>query len=394
MKTRASVKKVDIKICMVSAVPRTLWGFYGGLIRQLKVSSVDVTIASSDMPHLSYFKEQLGCKVFPVEITRKISPLKDLAAICKLTRHFNREKYDIVHAHTPKGGFISMISAFLAGISNRVYTIHGLVLETSAGLKKKLLWLSEWLVCKLATKVLVVSHSLKKRVLEEKLCPASKMQILGDGTACGINLEKFKTTEKTAELRRQTRERLNIPQDAKVIGFVGRIVPDKGIKCLIDAFEMVQRKSDNVYLLLMGTFETTRETVDEETKQRITNNSRAIYGGSVNDICPYYLAMDVFVLPSRREGFGLTLIEAGALGLPTIATKVTGCVDAVVDNVTGLLVDSDNYKQLAEAMLKLLGNPELRKEFGRMGRERVKRVFDSKRLIAKHMELYKKILGE
>lgn len=379
---------------MVSAVPRTLWGFYGDLIRQLKVSSADVTIASSDMPHLSYFKEQLDCKVFPVEITRKISPLKDLTAICKLTRHFKREKYDIVHAHTPKGGFICMISAVLAGISNRIYTMHGLFLETSAGLKRKLLWLSEWLMCKLSTKVLVVSHSLKERILEEKLCQDSKMQMLGNGTACGINLEKFNNAEKTPDLRRQTRKKLNIPQNVKVIGFVGRIVPDKGIKCLINAFEMVQKKSDNVYLLLMGAFETIRETIDEQTKQRITNNSCVVYGGYTDDICPYYSAMDMCVLPSRREGFGLTLIEAGVMGLPVITTKVTGCVDAVVDNVTGLFVDKDNDKQLAEAMLKLLKDPELCKEFGRMGRERALKFFDTKRLIAEHMKLYEKILGK
>ncbi len=383
-----------LKICMVSAVPRTLWGFYGGLIRQLKGSSVDVTIASSDRPHLNDFKEQLGCRIFPVEITRQISPVKDLAAIGKLTRHFRSEKYDIVHAHTPKGGLIGIISAFLAGTSNRVYTIHGLVSETSTGLKKKLLYLSEWLVCKLATKVLVVSHSLKEQVLKEKLCKESKMQILGDGTACGINLKKFHTSEKTALLGRQTREKLNIPQDAKVIGFVGRIVPDKGINCLIDAFEMVQRKLDNVYLLLMGTFETIRETIDEQTKQSITNNSRVVYGGYANDICPYYSAMDIFVLPTRREGFPYTPLEAGAMGLPVIATKVTGCVDAVVNNVTGLLVEKDNYKQLAEAMLKLLGDPELRTELGRMGHERTKQVFNSKRLIGEHMKLYERILGE
>lgn len=391
---KTNEKKVDIKICMVSAVPRTLWGFYGDLIKQLKVSSVDVTIASSDMPHLSYFKEQLDCKVFPVEITRKILPLKDLAAICKLTRHFKREKYDIVHTHTPKGGLIGMISAFLAGTSNRIYTMHGLFLETSVGSKRKLLWLSEWLMCKLATKVLVVSHSLKERILEEKLCPASKIQMLGNGTACGINLEKFNNAKKKPNLRKQTRKKLNIPQNVKVIGFVGRIVPDKGIKCLISAFEMVQKKSDNVYLLLMGTFETIRVTIDEQTKQKITNNSCIVYGGHADNICPYYSAMDMCVLPSRREGFGLSLIEAGVMGLPVITTKVTGCVDAVVDNVTGLLVDKDNDKQLAEAMLKLLKDSELRKEFGRMGRERALEFFDSKRLIAEHMKLYEKILGK
>ena len=128
--------------------------------------------------------------------------------------------------------------------------------------------------------------------------------------------------------------------------------------------------------------------------RRITNNSCVVYGGYANDICPYYSAMDVFVLPTRREGFPYTPLEAGAMGLPVIATKVTGCVDAVVNNVTGLLVERDNYKQLAEAMLKLLEDPELRKEFGRMGRERVKQIFDSKRLIAEHMKLYERNLDE
>ena len=386
------MKRDCTRLCMISAIPGTLW-FYGGLIKQLKVSSVDVTIASSDMQRLTDFKEKLGCRVFPVEITRQISPLRDLGAICRLTRHFRRQKYDLVHAHTPKGGLIGMISAFLAGIDNRVYTIHGLVLETSTGLRRKLLWLSAWLTCKLATTVLVVSHSLRERVLEEKLCSVSKMQILGDGTACGINLEKFSPTEETAALGRQTREKLNIPNDAMVIGFVGRIVPDKGIKTLVDSFVKVQQQTANIHLLLIGRLETMRELISQKTLDIINSNGNIHFIGHIKDSVPFYAAMDMFVLPSRREGFPYVPLEAAALELPVIATRVTGCVDAVVDNITGLLVDVDNDKQLAEAMLKLLEDAELRKELGRRGRERVKQLFDCKRLIAEHISLYERILG-
>lgn len=386
--------EVDKKICMISAVPGTLWGFYGGLIEQLKVSSADVTIASSGMPRLTDFKEQLGCRVFPVEITRQISLLKDLRTICRLTRHLKRQKYDIVHAHTPKGGLIGMISAFLAGISNRVYTVHGLVLETSSGLKRKLLWLSEWLTCKLATIVLVVSHSLRERVLEEKLCQVSKMQMLGNGTACGIDLNRFEPSEQTRASGRQTKEKLNIPQDATVIGFVGRIVPDKGIETLVDSFVKLQQQTTNIHLLLVGPLETVRESLSQKTLDIINSNGNIHFVGQVRNPIPFYAAIDMFVLPSRREGFPYTPLEAGALCLPVIATRVTGCVDAVVDNVTGLLVDVNNDSQLAEAILKLTRDAELRNKLGRQGCERVKKLFDSKLLIDKHISLYERMLDK
>jgi glycosyltransferase involved in cell wall biosynthesis len=386
--------KVHEKVCLISAVPGTLWGFYGGLIKQLKASSVDVTIASSNILYLDVFRQQVGCRVFPVEITRQISPQKDLAAICKHTRHLRREKYDIVHAHTPKGGLVGMVSAFVAGIPHRLYTIHGLPLETATGLKRCLLWLAERLSCKLATQILAVSPSLREKVLAEKLCPAGKIRVLGNGTACGIDLEKFKPNKKTAASGRQIREKLNIPEDALVVGFVGRIVPDKGIETLVGSFVKLQRWTANIHLLFVGWLETIRESLSQETLDTIKSNDNIHPVGHVGNPIPFYAAMDIFVLPSRREGFGLTLIEAGALGLPVIATRVTGCVDAVVDNVTGLLVDVDDEEQLAEAMLKLAQDTELRNKLGRQGRERVRKLFDSKRLIAEHISLYEKILGE
>ena len=382
------------KICLISSVPGTLWRFYDGLIRQLKKDSVKVTVVSSDTPRLYEMKNQFGCVILPVEITRKISPMKDLIAILKLTWHLRHEKYQIVHAHTPKGGFIGTISAFLAGITSRIYTVHGLVLETSDGWKRKLLCFVEWLTCKSATNVLVVSPSLKQRVLEEKLCPLSKMQILGDGTACGIDPEKFCRSHETAALGTQTRQGFNIPADAIVIGYVGRIVPDKGIECLVNAFEIVQKKRVNTYLLLVGAFETVRKTFDSKTMEIIRSNNYIKSAGYVENPVPFYAAMDMVVLPSLREGFGLTLIEAAALELPTVATRVTGCVDAVVDKVTGLLVNVDDDRQLAEAMLELVERPELRQKLGQEGCRRARELFDSKRLVAEHMALYERILDK
>jgi len=387
-------KRISLKICLVSSVPATLWRFYSELIEQLRAQGSEVTIVSSDAPKLHKMGQRYGCTVLPLEITRRISFLKDIVAIYRLTKHLRHEKYQIVHAHTPKGGFIGTISAFLAGTTCRIYTVHGLVLETSVGWKRKLLWFAEWLTCKLATELLAVSTSLKKKVVEEKLCPAEKIGILGNGTACGINLEKFTRTDRTVALGRLTREKLSIPGNAIVIGFLGRIVPDKGIKALIEGFTELQERVSNVYLLLVGRFDNVRETVDPETVRTIDENDKIRYAGYVDDTVPFYAAIDIVVLPSRREGFGVSLIEGQALELPVVATRVTGCVDAVVDEVTGLLVDMDDHRQLAKAMLELIEKPELRKELGRAGCRRVRELFDSKQLIAEHMALYERVLGK
>jgi len=378
---------------LISAIPCTIF-FYRPLIEQLKKAKADVGVASSDMPELYDLRDHFGCTIFPVEISRQITPLKDLVAIVRLWTHLRRKGYDIVHAHTPKGGLVGMVSAYLARVPHRVYTVHGLVLETAAGLKRRLLWAAELMSCKLATKVVAVSPSLRKRVLEEKLCPEEKVQVLGDGSACGIDLRRFKLSAATAALGEQTRGQLNIPTDATVIGFVGRIVPDKGIETLVNSFVRLQQQVPKAFLLLIGRLETMRDCLNHHTMYTINTDDRIHCMGHVKNVVPYYAAMDILVLPSRREGFGLSLVEAGALGLPVIATKVTGCVDAVVHNVTGLLVDVDNDQQLAEAMLKLLTDAELRRRFGEQGRQRVEAMFDSKLLIDKHIAFYKELIGK
>jgi len=301
---------------------------------------------------------------------------------------------DIIHAHTPKGGLIGMISSWLARIPNRVYTVHGLVLETAKGLRRGVLWLAEWLSCKLATQVLAVSPSLRQCVINEGICPAEKISVLGSGSVCGIDLKRFSPNESFLSTRAKTRAEYHIPDDAIVIGFLGRLVFDKGIKTLVKAFEKLQQKVSKSYLLLVGNFETVRDSLDDETVQKIKDNAHIVYNNEfVSDVLPFYAAMDIVTLPSRREGFGLTLIEAAALELPTVGTKVTGCVDAVVDGVTGLLVEVDNSEELYQGMLKLAQDSELRKKLGRQGRERVEAIFDSTMMIDRYINLYEKLTG-
>jgi glycosyltransferase involved in cell wall biosynthesis len=194
-------------------------------------------------------------------------------------------------------------------------------------------------------------------------------------------------------LRSSTRANLGIPDDAIVAGFVGRIVPDKGIECLVDAFELAGNRADNVYMVLVGLVETVRERISQNIKHRIERNPHIICTGRVPDVVPLYAAMDFLVLPSRREGFPYVPMEAAALCLPAIVSRATGCVDAVVDNVTGLIVDVDNSGQLCEAILKLAGDAELRERLGKNGYERVSRFFDAKFMIEEHIRFYGDVAG-
>jgi glycosyltransferase involved in cell wall biosynthesis len=375
-------------ICLISSVPITL-AFYRDLIKRLRNEGAEVSLVASGLPELYQLGRELHCSIFATEISRKVSPLQDIISVCKLWRYFCKEQPEIVHAHTPKGGMIGMISSYLARIPSRVYTIHGLPLETSRGLERKSLWLAEWLSCRLATSILAVSPSLRQRVIEEGLCAAEKIDILGNGTACGINLSKFKASQSVTLAGRAIRASYSIPQDAIVIGFLGRVVPDKGIDSFVEAFEKLQEVVPKSYLLIVGEFQVVRNKLDDKILNRIKDNPHICYNDEFTaEILPFYGAMDIVTLPSRREGFGLPLIEAGAMELPAIATRVTGCLDAVVDGITGLLVEVDNSHQLYEAMLKLARDGELRKKLGEQGRKRVKALFDSRSLIDKYIGFY------
>jgi glycosyltransferase involved in cell wall biosynthesis len=380
-----NIKLVDI--CFISSIPYTIY-FYRNLLEQLKKQKIIFGVASSGEPDLFDIKNKYRCDVFPVRITRNITPFKDMIAVLKLTYYFRKRRYQIVHAHTPKGGLVGMISAFLACIPVRVYTIHGLPLETARGAKRKLLWLAELVSCRFATQILAVSPSLRDLVIKEKLCSPDEIKVLGDGTACGIDTKKFELGEENKAKGREIRKSLNIADDDIVIGFVGRLAFDKGIETLVKSFYCVQRRFRDAHLLLVGPFDKSRETFDKDFMDMIESNNNIHCVGFKKNTVPYYAAMDLFVMPSRREGFGMTLIEASAMELPVIGTRIVGCVDAVEDGVTGLFVEVDNEDQLSMAIMKLIDNPQLRKTLGQKGNKRIERLFDASRLVEEHLKLY------
>jgi len=384
------MKERKSKICLMSSIPVTLWSFYRSLLICLKNEGIEVHICSSTGPELWALKNE-GVKTWPVPIIRQIAPFEDLRSLFKLVRIFRRQRFDIVHAHTPKAGLLGMIASRLAGVKNRIYTCHGLPLETEQGLKRLILKICEKITFCCATKVLVVSQSLLQKVRDYGICNSDKATVLLEGTACGVDLRRFTKDEVLQSRAEKVRAELGISDDDILVGFIGRLVPDKGIGVLLKAFCTLIKEYKNIHLVIIGDYEPHRGCLSDKEVDLLDNHIKITHIAFTNDIEKYYAAMNMLVLPTRREGFPYALLEAAAMELPVIATKVTGCVDAVSDGVSGILVNVDDATELYEAILKLAIDHDLRNKFGKKGRKRVEKLFDSKRLINEHIQLYEKI---
>ena len=380
------------KLCLVSSVPGTLWAFYRQLINALPAEGFEVGVVCSEGPTIELLGASAGTRVHPLGIQREITPLRDVRTVAALVRILRHHGYSIVHGHTPKGGLLAMLAASMTGVRHRVYTLHGLPLETETGIRRALLANTERVSCRLAGTVLVVSPSLRARAQRLRLCPPTKLRMLGDGSACGIALDEFSRTPETFADAAARRQELGIPGNARVIGYVGRLVPDKGIHILLQAFLQLAPSRPDIYLLVVGDFEPHRGNLDPATVEQLKTHPRIRRVPFTHRIVSYYAAMDMLVLPTRREGFPYSLLEAAAMQLPVVATCVTGCVDAVVHGETGFLTAPEDPRELATAMDRLLGDADVRCRFGEAARDLVLRKFPADRMVREHIRLYRDML--
>lgn len=330
---------------------------------------------SSPGPDLLAFGRREQVPVSAVEMQRRITPWRDLRALVSILRILRRNRPMIVHAHTPKAGVLGMSAAALSRIPVRIYHMRGLPLLSAAGLRRRLLWRTEWVACRLAHQVLCVSHSLRRVAIREGLCPPEKIRVLAGGSGNGVDAERRFNPERLGpEVRLEARRRLRIPDGATVVGFVGRIVRDKGIAELVEAWQGLSENHPDLRLLLVGPFEP-QDPIAPEVEARLREDPRVHLTGMDWNTPPLYAAMDLVVLPTHREGFPNVPLEAAAMGLPVVATRVQGCIDAVRDGVTGTLVPPMSAPALARAIETYLQDPVLRRQHGALGRERVGREF-------------------
>jgi glycosyltransferase involved in cell wall biosynthesis len=278
--------------------------------------------------------------------------MADILSLLRLCWLLYRLKPDMTEFSTPKAGLLGSIAALICGVPARVYFLRGLKLETCVGIKRRILLATERLASACSHTVLCNSDSLRNKAIALGVAPQSKLRLLGGGSSNGVDVERFHPGPGSL------RDRLSLPQGAHVVGFVGRLTRDKGVPELIEAFDEILAVKPNAHLLLVGWFDAAEDALSCALRSRIENHPRIHLTGYVADTAPYYRVMDVMVLPTWREGFPNVVLEAAATGIPVVTTLSTGSRDAVVPEVTGLLIPPGYPVAIRESVLHLLQNPE------------------------------------
>lgn len=346
------------KIIRVTTVPMSLGGLLQGQLKFMSQYHDVVGISGKGGDRLDRVSREEGIKVIPVEMTRKITPIQDLKAVVQLYKIFRKEKPFIVHSHTPKAGTLSMIAAKLARVPNRLHTIAGLPLLEATGGKRKLLDIVEKLTYRCATMIYPNSFGLKDIIIEHGYTIPAKLKVIANGSSNGINTARFDPNLYSEADNLKLKEKLKIDKNEFVFVYVGRLVKDKGINELISAFGKLSLENENCKLILVGVFEKDLDPLLPKTESEINTNPNIIFAGWQNDVRPYFAISDVLVFPSYREGFPNVVMQAGAMGLPSIVTDINGCNEIVSENVNGTIIPVKNPEALYTSMKKFMMNKD------------------------------------
>lgn len=381
---------MSIPLLHVTTVPQTLV-FFRGQVGYLKRDGFDVMVASSPGEPLDRFAAEENVPAFPVPMSRRITPLHDLSSLIRLVRVILRARPAIVHSHTPKAALLGTLAARLTG-RKAVLSVFGLPQMTRTGITRRVLDAKTRIECALAHRVWCDSASLREVLVAKRLCAAGKVVVLGSGSVNGVDaIGRFNPSRFPSPERRAIRTALRMPPDGLVIGFVGRIVRDKGIAELADAWTSLRVRYPALHLLLVGDAEPT-DPLDPAVVARLRADERVHFTGHQEDVAPLIAVMDVFVMPSYREGFGVSNVEAAALEVPVVATRIPGCVDSVTDGLTGTLVPAGDATSLESAVARYLDDPDLRRRHGASGRRRVLAEFVPERIWSELAGLYRHVL--
>ncbi len=380
-----------IKICHVASADISLRFLLFAQMKYFKQLRYDVTAVSAAGKWIPEI-ERAGITIYTSQITRKIfTPLADIKALLHLIFFFRKEKFDIIHTHTLKASFLGQIAAFFAGVPIRIYTNHGLDFENPSfsRMKRALFILVDKIIARLVHVAFFVNKEDMKIAEREGIYVLQKMRYFGGP----VNLEKFNPTRLSQKFIEQKKKELGIPLGVKVIRIVGRLVRDKGYFELFEAFKKILSRFPNSILLIIGSLEPEKEDrFDMSVLPSFGIEKNTIYLGERTDIEEIYPLMDVFVLPTYREGLGVSILEASAMKLPIVATDIRGCRGSVDNAKTGILVPPKNSKKVEEAILYLFQNPAVAKAMGEAGRKKVEQEFDEKVVFERVRVEYERLL--
>lgn len=380
------------KLIRITTVPESIVSLLQGQLRCMN-NYFDVVAISSGGPDFNRMLEQERVRGISVDMTRKITPFLDFVALVKMIAIFRKEKPDIVHTHTPKAGIIGMLAAWLTCVPCRLHTVAGMPLLAANGYKRRLLFMVEKLTYACATKVYPNSRAMKDIILELKLVKSEKLSVIANGSSNGIDTSFFSPLA-LPKGRDVIRKELSIGVNDFVFIYVGRVVKDKGINELVSAFcRVLEEGYTKSKLLIVGRFEEELDPISSISRQMILNNHNILFQGYQRDVRPYFVAADALVFPSYREGFPNVVMQAGAMGLPSIVSDINGCNEIIVNGRNGLIVPPRDEDSLYNAMVYFIKNPEIVKKNASNSREMISSRYERNMVVNALLSEYRRQLG-
>lgn len=361
------------KVAVLVTTTFTIRAFYRLPLYGFKEAGIDVTVISAADGELGDIPP--GVRFAPCGLTRTSTPLRDLNALWQLYRHFRAERYDLIQYSTPKASLLGSIAACAARIPTRLYLNWGLYYEGKTGWKRRVFQWIEWITSKCSTQVIPNSQASLDTLVADRIVRREKCTVIRHGSPCGIDLNRFNADE-YAPQHDDIRASFELPSDAIVLGVLGRLTGDKGLHEIVGAFCTLAERHPNLYMLIVG-MEEEKDRLREETSRQIREHPRIKHFGWRWQIVPFYAAIDIFCLPSYREGLPQSVLEAQAMGKPVVCSDIAPCREAIEEEVTGLLAEVRSTQALIPPLERLISDAALRERFGAAARERIRQRFRS-----------------
>jgi glycosyltransferase involved in cell wall biosynthesis len=380
------------KLIRTSTIATSLNCLLQGQLSFLK-ERYHVMAVSGEDSHLQEVRVREGVETISIEMQRNISLSKDAKSLWQLYWLFKKEKPLIVHSITPKAGLLTMVSGYLAGVPIRVHTFTGLIFPSKSGFVKQLLILMDKILCRCATAIYPEGQGVKDDLIHYKITN-KPLKVIANGNVNGIDIQHFNPDLFSKTENQLLKASLKISADDFVFIFVGRLVGDKGINELIVAFKKLSSEIKNVKLLLVGSFEELFDPLLPETKKEILTNDTIRFVGFQKDVRPYFAISDSLVFPSYREGFPNVVMQAGAMGLPIVATNINGCNEIIIEGENGILFPVKNSNAVYNAMKKILSEDEFRIKLKQNARNMIASRYEQQVVWEGVLEEYKRLEQE
>ncbi|WP_138477143.1 glycosyltransferase family 4 protein [Dyadobacter bucti] len=382
-----------IKLLRITTETYSMHILLKGQLNFMSQKGLEVYMASTPDAHVPALEEQQNAKFFPLPLSRELTPVKDLIALYHTIRLIQKLKPQIVHTHSPKAGVVGMLAAFLCSVPVKIHTVAGLPLMEVTGAKRKLLnfvesftyWCADW--------VLPNSQELKKFILDHDFTRPSKVKVMGNGSSNGMDLAYFSITQDLLAEGEAFRQEHGITEEHTILTFMGRLAFYKGINELVEAFQILQKKYSNLKLLLIGAPEELNP-LKESTKNEVINNKDIISVGHQIDVRKFLAVSDIFVFPSYREGFPQALMQASAMGLPSVATNINGCNEILENGKTGILIEPKSVEAIVDAASQLLDDEQGRIIMAKAAQNFITTNFEQKKLWQMIYDFYVDCVGK